>query len=803
MLGDVFTFITLSYVLPIASGNKIDHNRPVVINVGVYQPLSSLFNDVTKDRNASTYFKITDIYQSQRSTNYEDINKTILYMELHNIHTIVGPFDPGTVIAAEELGISFLSTSSVSRENSNKVTFQMVPDTEEVSIAMQSLVDAYKWEHAGMYYDSDIGASFMEFLLRDYKLSLKAWRLAPSGSNKTILDCLINMRKVFIQKVIVATSTENTLLILEHARNLAMLSNPYEWIFHDPDGYISSTLRSFVAMNTNFTVLSYLPLREGHSDDTLSNTKSYPRAVVSDIVEMLKNASISLKRYPNIEEMREKTKRKLQKFKKHLETGCMHLSKRGKRKGINLYFTAVFGEMTQKIAIWNSTTSKQFHVYQRKIHPNITYMFPLKGRRVKVVSILEKPFTMYKDDYEKRYGNDRFRGFAVDLMDVVSKRLGFEYDLYLVGDGNFGAKMDNGDWNGMIGEVLAGNATMTVSPLSINSQREEAVDFTKPFMTRYISVIMKKTKLETSYFEFLNPLSPPVWICTFGAFIVVSVILYFLEKLGMRKKKDYPSISFRESFWFIFGSLLQGNTDASPNTVPGRILTSAWWFFALILISSYTANLAAFLTVKKINTPIKTISDLPKQTKIKYGTVKNSGVMAFFKNTKIETFAKMWVQMAELDPESMVSTTTEGFHKVKEGNYAFFWDTTVSRYKSIEDCELTEIGPRFDPKGFGIAVPPGATYREDLSMVILNLSDTGKLHELESRWWNNRMCPDMNKASAVETSELQFENVAGVFFLLVTGILVAGVVCLIEYCSGQVMHLGKENRTRRNKSNYI
>lgn len=103
---------------------------------------------------------------------------------------------------------------------------------------------------------------------------------------------------------------------------------------------------------------------------------------------------------------------------------------------------------------------------------------------------------------------------------------------------------------------------MTIAPLSINSQREEAVDFTKPFMTRYISVIMKKTKSETSYFEFLNPLSPQVWICTFGAFIIVSVILYFLEKLGMRKKKDYPSISFRESFWFIFGSLLQGKEFA-------------------------------------------------------------------------------------------------------------------------------------------------------------------------------------------------------------------------------------------------
>lgn len=68
----------------------------------------------------------------------------------------------------------------------------------------------------------------------------------------------------------------------------------------------------------------------------------------------------------------------------------------------------------------------------------------------------EKPFTMYKIDHHKRTGNDRFRGFAVDLMDVVSKRLGFTYDLYLVQDGKFGSKTESGEWNGMLGEILAG-----------------------------------------------------------------------------------------------------------------------------------------------------------------------------------------------------------------------------------------------------------------------------------------------------------------------------------------------------------
>ena len=102
-------------------------------------------------------------------------------------------------------------------------------------------------------------------------------------------------------------------------------------------------------------------------------------------------------------------------------------------------------------------------------------------------------------------------------------------------------------------------------------------------------------------------------------------------------------------------------------------------------------------------------------------------------NTKIEHFAKMWAQMSEIEPDSMVDNTSMGFNKVKQQDYAFFWDTTVNKYQTIIDCDFMEIGPPFDPKGFGIGVPPGATYREELSMAILKLSDRGRLHELETR----------------------------------------------------------------------
>lgn len=49
------------------------------------------------------------------------------------------------------------------------------------------------------------------------------------------------------------------------------------------------------------------------------------------------------------------------------------------------------------------------------------------------------------------------------------------------------------------------------------------------------------------------------------------------------------------------------------------------------------------------------------------------------------------------------------------------------------------------------------------------------------RWWSRRNCQDFSKPSAGETSELQIENVAGVFFILVSGIGFAGLVCGVEY----------------------
>ncbi|XP_052281545.1 glutamate receptor 4-like isoform X2 [Dreissena polymorpha] len=777
------------------------------INIAVLQEWKDLITSVLASKylgHVEANIKIFDIGVTK--SEYTKIKKAIDILKDHNIHVIIGPFDEQISLATEALNISYVTTTEMISEYTYS-SFQMLPPLDDFCQAILDLVKKYKWQDVSIFFDDNKGIAAVEKLLTNHELIVKSWRLDPITTDEQVRDHLVHMRRVFMQRSIVFCRKSNIQKLVEMARSLAMLSTPYEWFFYDPGDQLVDIFQSYHDIHVNFTLFSLLPFNSTVQTQWHDASK-FNQSLAEDCMLIIKNVMGEAFDNDSIEAIRTELKQRISLVSVQGLTGYVQFDKNGKRTNYSIIITelsAFSGDLSvyacYGLGVWlaspPSVFTERLQIRSRVGIGNRTSPFPLVGRTAKVVTILEKPFCMRKRDYKVRTGNDQYEGFAVDLIKEVANMLHFQYDIYLVHDGKFGSKTADGHWNGMMGELLSGNATMSVAPLSINSEREEAVDFTKPFMTRYISVLMKVPRSTTSYFEFLNPLHPVVWFCTIGAFVFVSIVLYILERIGNVNRAEYPSISFKECFWFVFGSLLQGSTDASPSTLSGRILTSSWWFFALILISSYTANLAAFLTVKKINTPIKTVTDLASQTRIKYGTVKSSGISGFFKNTDIEHFSKMWAQMSEIEPSSMVETTEEGFKKVKEGNYAFFWDTTVNKYKTIEDCDFMEVGPPFDPKGFGIGVPPGATYREELSMAILKLSDTGRLHEMENEWWGRRNCPDYAKPSTDDTSELQIENVAGVFFILVGGVAIAAVVCLGEYIAKRISKSVKKERKDR------
>lgn len=70
------------------------------------------------------------------------------------------------------------------------------------------------------------------------------------------------------------------------------------------------------------------------------------------------------------------------------------------------------------------------------------------------------------------------------------------------------------------------------------------------------------------------------------------------------------------------------NTNRAVST---RLIVGFWWFFALIVTSSYTANLAAFLTKEQMEVSIENVEDLAAQSVIKYGAVLGGSTLGFFR----------------------------------------------------------------------------------------------------------------------------------------------------------------------------
>ena len=99
---------------------------------------------------------------------------------------------------------------------------------------------------------------------------------------------------------------------------------------------------------------------------------------------------------------------------------------------------------------------------------------------------------------------------------------------------------------------------------------------------------------------------------------------------------------------------------------------AAYWLFVVLMLATFTANLAAFLTVERMATPIENADDLADQSHIQYGTLLGGSTMTFFRDSKIETYQKMWRFMESKDPTVFTSTYAEGIERVMNGNFALY-----------------------------------------------------------------------------------------------------------------------------------
>jgi ionotropic glutamate receptor NMDA 1 len=98
---------------------------------------------------------------------------------------------------------------------------------------------------------------------------------------------------------------------------------------------------------------------------------------------------------------------------------------------------------------------------------------------------------------------------------------------------------------------------------------------------------------------------------------------------------EEDALNLSSAIWFAWGVLLNsGIGEGTPRSFSGRVLGMVWAGFAMIIVASYTGNLAAFLVLNRPENTLTGINDsrLRNPTdNYTYSTVKNSAVEMYFK----------------------------------------------------------------------------------------------------------------------------------------------------------------------------
>ncbi|KAK4305191.1 hypothetical protein Pmani_022910 [Petrolisthes manimaculis] len=757
------------------------------------------------------------------------------------IVSIFGPKSPRSSwhvqSVCDSLEVPHVHTSSHYSDVGTDFSLYLYPHPDTLSQAYIDVINTLGWHKFSIFYENDDGLVRTQALLKNQLWQVTLRQLPASPDYRGVLK---EAKEAGVTHMVLDAQNHNIYTVLKQAQQVGLMTSYHNYFITSLD-LETIDLEEFRHGGTNITSLRLVspdnPLVQQVIQDWVFGELNYGRTVdpptttlqssnrsflETEVALLYDGVQLVAKALTDLDRSHRVQVRPLQcdidsspweygtsllNYIKLVQveglTGLIKLDSEGFRRDVTLDIIELTQLGLKRIGTWSSVNGTNYTKSDTEVQLGV--LDNLHKNTLVITTILSEPYMMLRETTSQKptTGNDRYEGFCVDLIKEMASILGFNYTFKLVDDGNYGAWDETQQrYSGMIGELLTQKADLAVGDLTINYKREQAVDFTQPWMSFGISILFAKPSMResTSLFTFLRPLSCDVWVYLVVAYLGVSLVLFLLARLSPYERVPVyvmgeKSVSLGNqytlcnSLWFTTGGLVQRATHHMPRACSTRIMAGIWWLFTLLMVSSYTANLVSFLTLDHMQPQllIEGAEDLAHQTKIRYGTVTQGLTRNFFQSSQLATHQRMFSFMESVRPSVYVRSTSEGVQRVRKerGRYAFFMESLSIEYITQRNCDLMQIGGLLDSKSYGIALPPGSPFLRPLNDALLKIQEEGKLQMLKNKWWQEkrgggRCHQDTDYRGQPLASQLTLDRIGGVFLLLLAGVGVALVVAVCE-----------------------
>ena len=438
-------------------------------------------------------------------------------------------------------------------------------------------------------------------------------------------------------------------------------------------------------------------------------------------------------------------------------TGGIHYVTRNAQpsaKGVSFVAALKYSEPGE----WLSWTEKQDVLW-----PGETYSVPrdranISGVKLRIGIIDSRPFTMINYTTDE-YGQNKSYvvGYMPDLIALLQQRMEFIPEIVMT--------PPNQSYSAVVQAVANGDYDMVVGDVTISSSRRKIAAFSSGIFDSALRLIIRKPTVDAvDFFAYLRPFSLGLWMVIFATTIFTSMLVCFVERQDNDALRDRSTISMGAmSIWYSLGHIMGYGVDFHVTTISGRILTVALYVLSLVLVATYTANLASNLTISKTKYIISSIDDM-KQGKIPFNRI---GIRV---GTSEEEYFVREISEGSRNFYPLKSRQDRTYRLLNGDIDASFIDSGPGTYLTNNiHCNLTLVGPGFDARRFGIVFQKNWMFIEDFDRNVLALRESGQLDKLRKRWFESNLCRDADETP----NAMGVDSLAGLFLTVVMIICIA------------------------------